>query len=94
MKDNDQIGYLVAHFSGHVQGVGFRYAASQVAKGFEVTGYVKNLLDGRVELEAEGSLPECRAFLAAVQDELDSFIRQTEASEGRRARRHTRFQIL
>lgn len=94
MKDNDPNGYLVAHFSGHVQGVGFRYATSQVAKGFEVTGYVKNLLDGRVELEAEGTLAECRAFLAAIQDELDAFIRQTETSEGKRPRRYARFQIL
>lgn len=94
MKENDPTGHLRAHFSGHVQGVGFRYATAQVAKGFEVTGYVKNLLDGRVELEVEGPLAECRAFLAAIQDEMDAFIRQTDTSEGRRPRRHTRFQIL
>ena len=37
-------------FSGHVQGVGFRYAVLQVAKEFEVAGYVRNLADGRVQL--------------------------------------------
>ena len=43
-----------------------------------MTGYVKNLPDGRVELEAEGSEAECRGFLAAVLDELDGYIRGSE----------------
>ena len=41
-------------YSGHVQGVGFRYTAKTVAAGFEITGVVRNLPDGRVELVAEG----------------------------------------
>src|SRR5471030_2081507 len=41
-------------YSGRVQGVGFRYTARTVAAGFEITGYVRNLPDGRVELVAEG----------------------------------------
>jgi acylphosphatase len=42
-------------YSGNVQGVGFRYTTKTVATGFEVTGTVRNLLDGRVELIAEGT---------------------------------------
>ena len=42
------------YFSGHVQGVGFRYTTRSVASRFAVTGYVRNLPDGRVELVAEG----------------------------------------
>ncbi len=38
-------------FEGNVQGVGFRYTVKNLAKGFEVTGWVKNLPDGRVEME-------------------------------------------
>ena len=34
-------------FEGHVQGVGFRYQTVGVAKGFDVTGYVQNITDGR-----------------------------------------------
>ena len=45
-------------FSGHVQGVGFRYAVLQVAKEYEVAGVVANLADGRVQLEAEGAEAE------------------------------------
>lgn len=56
-------------YSGHVQGVGFRYTAKTVATGFEVTGVVRNLPDGRVELLAEGSKNELEAFRRAIQDE-------------------------
>lgn len=42
------------YFSGRVQGVGFRYQATRIARGLGLTGYVKNLWDGRVELEAQG----------------------------------------
>jgi len=72
---------LTAFFSGRVQGVGFRYSTFQIAKGFEVNGFVKNLADGRVELQAEGRDIECRAFLAEIEGELDSFIRKTELKE-------------
>ncbi len=55
-------------YSGKVQGVGFRYNAKSVAAGFEVTGSVRNLLDGRVELTAEGLREELEAFLIAIRD--------------------------
>lgn len=42
------------YFSGRVQGVGFRYQATRIARSLGLTGYVKNLWDGRVELEAQG----------------------------------------
>lgn len=70
-------------FSGHVQGVGFRYQTLQVAKGFEVSGYVRNLPDGRVQLEAEGSPGEVAAFVTAVQEQLEAYIRKTERSSAR-----------
>ncbi|MEN9674854.1 MAG: hypothetical protein RIS76_750 [Verrucomicrobiota bacterium] len=55
-------------YSGRVQGVGFRYQARQVSAGFEVTGRVRNLADGRVELVAEGEESELTAFQEAVRD--------------------------
>lgn len=64
------------YYSGHVQGVGFRYAVKSLTTGFEVTGTVRNLPDGRVELVAEGERPELEAFLQAVREsEVGSFIR-------------------
>jgi acylphosphatase len=65
-------------FEGHVQGVGFRYQTMSVAKGFEVSGSVQNLPDGRVHLCAEGDESEVQAFQGAVADELNSFIRKSE----------------
>ena len=54
-------------YSGSVQGVGFRYTAKAVASGFEVTGTVRNLSDGRVELVAEGVRDELEAFRQAIR---------------------------
>ena len=63
-------------YSGQVQGVGFRYTAKTVASGFEVSGTVRNLSDGRVELVAEGTRAELDAFRAAIRDAgLKHFIR-------------------
>ncbi|MBC2596368.1 acylphosphatase [Ruficoccus amylovorans] len=66
------------HFSGHVQGVGFRYTTLQVAKEFAVVGEVKNLSDGRVYLRAEGERAEVEAFVEEVGRALRSYIRETE----------------
>jgi acylphosphatase len=73
-------------YSGRVQGVGFRYTVRTVATGFEVTGTVRNLEDGRVELVAEGTKPELDEFLVAVRDsEVGRFIKneQTNWSEAK-----------
>ncbi len=42
------------YFSGRVQGVGFRFQACRLAQSLGLTGYVTNLSDGRVEMEAQG----------------------------------------
>jgi len=55
-------------YSGHVQGVGFRFTVKSTAAGFEITGTVRNLADGRVELVAEGARDELEAFRAAIRD--------------------------
>ena len=72
---------LTVLYAGHVQGVGFRYTVKQVATGFDVTGAVRNLPDGRVELVAEGERAELEAFQAAIRDEgLGGLIRMETAS--------------
>jgi acylphosphatase len=55
-------------YSGRVQGVGFRYTVRTVATGYEVTGTVRNLKDGRVELTAEGAKAELEAFRAGIRE--------------------------
>jgi acylphosphatase len=62
-------------YSGRVQGVGFRFTVRQLACGYDVTGAVRNLADGRVELIAEGARTELKAFLEGIaQSELSGFI--------------------
>lgn len=66
-------------YEGNVQGIGFRYSVRQIAKGFDVTGWVKNLRDGRVEMQINGEDAEVRAFLDAIrQSELRAHIRKQE----------------
>ena len=61
--------------------MGFRYTCKQVAAGFTVTGVVRNLADGRVELLAEGLREELEAFRAAIRNEgLAGFIRSEQVS--------------
>jgi acylphosphatase len=71
---------LQVFYEGHVQGVGFRFTVRHIAKGFDLIGSVRNLSDGRVELQVTGDEEEVRAFLDQVaQSELRSLIRkQTE----------------
>ena len=72
-------GRMHIYYSGRVQGVGFRYTAKNVATGYEVTGIVRNLPDGRVELLAEGLREELEAFQLGIRESgLGSLIAQEE----------------
>ncbi|MDP3851608.1 MAG: acylphosphatase [Luteolibacter sp.] len=56
-------------FEGRVQGVGFRYTVKDLARGFDVRGWVKNLPDGSVELQAMGEAGEVTAFIREIAEE-------------------------
>jgi acylphosphatase len=68
-------------YAGRVQGVGFRYTARQIAEGFAVGGYVRNLPGGSVELVAEGAADQVDAFLAAVAQRMAAYIRHTQVRD-------------
>jgi len=77
----NEVFHVNVFFSGRVQGVGFRYHTLQVAREFEVSGYVRNLVDGRVQVEAEGDKKEVSGFVDEICDRLSMFIRSTDKSE-------------
>lgn len=82
-------------YSGHVQGVGFRYSVKSVAAGFEVVGIVRNLIDGRVELVGEGPREELESFRNAIREAgLDHFIRNEDITWGEATGEFRGFEIV
>jgi acylphosphatase len=67
------------HFSGHVQGIGFRYTAQNIALRHNVLGYVRNLADGRVELVMEGDEREMEDVVQNLQQRLSGYVRNVES---------------
>ena len=72
---------VTVHFTGRVQGVGFRFTATHMARGYSITGWVRNLPDGRVELLAEGEREEIDRYLLELGDRMAGNIRATERVE-------------
>lgn len=65
-------------YSGQVQGVGFRYTTQSIAGRYAISGFVRNLPDGRVELVAEGPEPELDQFLGDLAEHMSSNIRSVD----------------
>ena len=61
-------------YSGHVQGVGFRYTAYRLAQGLALAGFVRNLQDGQVELVAEGEAAVVEALLRRVAESMADHV--------------------
>ena len=57
-----------AYYEGKVQGVGFRAEILSLAKGYEVTGWIRNLPDGRVEVFVSGDSSEVDDFLLGIRE--------------------------
>jgi len=70
---------LHIYYSGEVQGVGFRFAAERTAITFGITGWAKNLSDGRVEILCEGPEAHLKQFLEKIAGIFRNYIRDTSS---------------
>ena len=85
------VGRLV-HYSGVVQGVGFRATAEEIARDYPVTGWVKNLPDGRVELVVEGPEAAVKKFLQAVRRHWEKNIDKEQIEEKPATGKYAKFE--
>lgn len=74
-------------YAGRVQGVGFRANARHLARRYPVTGFVRNLPDGRVHLVVEGSREQIEALLAEIASSMagniESVTTDSQAATGK-----------
>jgi acylphosphatase len=80
-------------FSGQVQGVGFRYTANRIAGRYNLTGFVRNLPDGDVEMLAQGPEPDIDNCIADIQDYFKGYLQDTKMEPLPYDSRHTDFRI-
>ncbi len=81
------------YFSGRVQGVGFRYTTQHLASTLEVTGIVRNLADGRVEMIAEGASAELDRLLEVIDRTMAGNITSKVVSDSEPTGEYAGFQI-
>lgn len=84
---------MVCHFSGRVQGVGFRYTVKNLAMRYNVRGHVRNLPDGRVELLMEGDDQEMQRLVNDIKSKMNCFITRIDQSCGPATGEHSQFLI-
>jgi acylphosphatase len=80
MAETGTIRQLV-FFHGQVQGVGFRMTARRIASDFAVTGFVRNLPNGRVELVAEGCRDEVQRFVDRLRESMAGHVRHCDCHQ-------------
>jgi acylphosphatase len=73
---------LHAYYSGSVQGIGFRYTAERTASSLNLTGWVKNLRDGRVEVVCEGKESALKEFSQKIENIFNGYIRAKDIEWG------------
>ena len=81
-------------YSGLVQGVGFRATVAAIARDYPVTGWVKNLPDGRVEMLVEGSEEDIGKFLKAIRVRWKDNIEKERMEEQAASGRFKRFEVV
>lgn len=87
MDDQGKTVRWLVFFSGKVQGVGFRYTVAAYARELGLTGRVQNLIDGRVQMEAQGTPGQLTELLISLKStppiRIDDFtVRELPLEDG------------
>ena len=82
------------YYSGTVQGVGFRFFVYRSAQGLGLSGWVRNLGDGRVEIRVEGEAEGIQQMMTAVEERFSGSIRNKSLGYGEATGRYSSFSIL
>jgi acylphosphatase len=94
MNENER-HRLHAFVEGFVQGVGFRYYVLREAQVYNLTGWVRNRYDGRVEVVAEGELADLNRLLQALRKgPLSSDVRNVDYTYAQARGDYDRFSVL
>ena len=80
-------------FKGRVQGVGFRFTTHRIANRHNVTGFVRNLPDGAVEMLAQGAQDDVNECMRDIEEFFTGYIRQVEANDVPADRQYIDFKI-
>lgn len=80
-------------YHGYVQGVGFRATCLTLARSRPVVGYVRNMSDGTVELEAEGAPSAVADLLEAIDQHFGRNIHDAQRQSVPPVKREARFEI-
>jgi acylphosphatase len=95
VKDSEKpMKATMVYYSGNVQGVGFRMTAVMIARDYTVTGWVKNLADGRVQLLAEGPEDQVAKFLKAIRERWKGDIEKEETENQEPTGKFKKFEIM
>jgi len=80
-------------FVGHVQGVGFRFTAHRMAGRHQLTGFVRNLRDGNVEVVAQGSAGDIEDCIRDIKESFPGYVREVIINDIPPDAKHTDFKI-
>ena len=80
-------------YSGTVQGIGFRYTVERIASGLKLTGWVRNLSNGRVEILAEGRKEDIEKFHQQIDARFEVYIKEKQVSFSPASTKFENFQI-
>lgn len=80
-------------FTGHVQGVGFRFTAHRMALRHGLTGFVRNLMDGTVEMLAQGSPEDIDNCVRDIRNSFGGYVKEAIINDVPADTKHTDFKI-